>query len=82
MRKTPFAKALPFFAWNRCGEISRFASVMRTRAAFLWRRYDEGRVSYKGASGFAIGFLTAHLGAVVKLVYLAVSLMHESIRVS
>ena len=55
---------------------------MRTRAAFLWRRYDEGRVSYKGASGFAIGFLTAHLGAVVKLVYLAVSFMHESTRVS
>ena len=44
-KKTPFEKAVAFFAWNKCGDISRFASAILTRGYVLCSRYVEGRVS-------------------------------------
>ena len=82
LRKTPFVTAMEFLAWKSVGEISRFASAIRTRGCTLWSSHELGRVSYRGAAGFTIGLLLPQRGAVVKDIYLIVFLTHELTRVS
>jgi len=64
------------------GEISRFASAILTRGCILWSSHELGRVSYRGAAGFAAGLLEPQREAVVNVIYLRGVRTHEFTRVS